>query len=160
MATTKPRITITLEPAAYNALRGLSTFSGEAMSSIVSEFLMMALPTLERMAATAQRISEAKGAELERIRTQIHDAQEVFEPLAMATLAQADFFLGQVAQEAPRGASATRGASGATVDSSPRTNRGVTPTPAKPLKPKPGAAAGEVRGRSQKTEKRGGKRAI
>lgn len=159
MATTKPRITITLTERQHAVLRSLSKSSGQSMSAYVVEFLDIALPTLERMAATMQAVASARESDIQRVRDQLDEAQRVFEPLAMAALAQADMFLGRVEQAASEGAAATppHAAAGRSI---PRTNRGVTPTPAKPFKPKPGAASSGVRGRSPKTEKRGAKRAL
>lgn len=44
MATSKPRITVTLEPEVYDTLRSLAEVQGRSMSSIVSEFLTLAHP--------------------------------------------------------------------------------------------------------------------
>jgi len=159
MATTKPRITITLTERQHAVLRSLSKSSGQSMSAYVVEFLEVALPTLERMAATMQAVSQARETDIQRVRDQLDEAQRVFEPLAMAVVGQADMFLGKVEQAATGGRRGPADA-GAAGSSSPRTNRGVTPTPAKPLKPKPGAASGGVRGSSPKTKKGGAKRAI
>lgn len=159
MATTKPRITITLTERQHAILRSLSKSSGQSMSAYVVEFLELALPTLERMAATMQAVAQARESDIQRVRDQLDEAQRVFEPLAMAVVAQSDMFLGKV-EAAATGGGRSPADVGAAGSASPRTNRGVTPTPAKPLKPKPGAASGQVRSRSQKTEKRGAKRAI
>ena len=52
MATTKPRITITLNDTSYAVLKAISECSGQPMSTFVTEMLDSARPTLERMAAT------------------------------------------------------------------------------------------------------------
>jgi hypothetical protein len=153
MATTRPRITITLTDRQHAVLRSLSSSGGQSMSSYVVEFLELALPTLERVAATLQALASARETDIQRVRGQIEEAQRVFEPLAMAVVSQGDMFLGRVEQAVSGTARAPHAT--AAGSSSPRTNRGVTPTPAKPSKPKPRAASGQVRSRSQKTEKRG-----
>lgn len=154
MATSKPRITITLTERQHAVLRSLSKSTGQSMSAYVVEFLEVALPTLERVAATMQALAQARETDIQRVREQLEDAQRVFEPVAMAAVAQADMFLGKIELAASDGGRAPA-AAGAGGSSTPSTNRGVTPTPAKSLKPKPGAASGQVRRRSQKTEKRG-----
>lgn len=154
MATSKPRITITLTERQHAVLRSLSKSTGQSMSAYVVEFLEVALPTLERVAATMQALAQARETDIQRVREQLEDAQRVFEPVAMAAVAQADMFLGKIELVASDGGRAPA-AAGAGGSSTPSTNRGVTPTPAKSLKPKPGAASGQVRRRSQKTEKRG-----
>lgn len=158
MATTKPRITITLTDRQHEILRSLSGSSGQSMSSYVVEFLDMALPTLERMAVAMQAISQSKEAQIGRIRKQLDEAQAVFEPLAALAVSQFDLFWGRIEEAAQAGPeTGARPAPGqrARKPKSPPTNRGVTPTPGKPVKPKPRAASSVVRTRSPKSEKRG-----
>lgn len=152
MATSNPRITITLTKRQHEILRSLSDFGGKPMSSFVVELLELSLPTLERLAATMQAVSKARQTEVERIREQIDEAQRVFEPMAMAVVAQSDMFLGKIEQAAVGGSGDARArtAPPAAAPSSPPTNRGVTPPPRNPSKPKPGAASGQVRSRSRK----------
>lgn len=154
MPTIKPRITVTLTERQHEVLRSLSKTGGQSMSAYIVEFLELALPTLERMAATMQAVSQARESDIQRVRDQLDEAQRVFEPMAMAVVAQGDMFLGKVERAAGTGAAraAHVPAAGSSI---PRTNRGVTPTPGKPLKPKPRAASSGVRTRSPKSEKRG-----
>lgn len=49
MSTSKPRITLTLEPAVYEVLRRLSSASGDSMSAVVTSFLDVAVPQMDRM---------------------------------------------------------------------------------------------------------------
>lgn len=60
MATTKPRITVTLEPATHEVLKRMSDLGGESMSSLVSSLVELAAPTLKR---AADIIEAAKGAD-------------------------------------------------------------------------------------------------
>lgn len=158
MATTKPRITITLTERQHEILRSLSGSSGQSMSSYVVEFLDMALPTLERMAVAMQAISQSKDAQIGRIRKQLDEAQAVLEPLAALAVSQSDLFWGRIqeaAQPGPETGFVPAPGLAAQRSQSPPTNRGVTPTPVKPVKPKPRAASSGVRTRSPKFEKRG-----
>ena len=158
MATTNPRITITLTERQHEILRSLSSSSGQSMSSYVVEFLDMALPTLERMAVAMQAISQSKEAQIGRIRKQLDEAQAVFEPLAALAVSQSDLFWGRIeeaAQAGPETGASPAPGQRARKPKSPPTNRGVTPTPGKPVKPKPRAASSGVRTRSPKSEKRG-----
>lgn len=152
MATSNPRITITLTKRQHEILRSLSDFGGKPMSSFVVELLELSLPTLERLAATMQAVSKARQTEVERIREQIDEAQRVFEPMAMAVVAQSDMFLATIEQAAVGGSvdARARTAPPAAAPLSPPTNRGVTPPPRNPPKPKPVAASGQVRSRSRK----------
>lgn len=165
MATTRPRITITLTERQHELLRSLGKSSGQSMSAFVVEFLDMALPTLERMAVAMQAISQAKADQIGRIREQLDEAQSVFEPLAALAVAQSDLFWGRIEEsasvkpegEAAGGQARRRSPTGEQRHrpKSPPTNRGVTPTPGKPVKPKLRAASSGVRTSSPKSEKRG-----
>jgi DNA-binding MarR family transcriptional regulator len=143
MATTKPRITVTLTESQHRVLRALSEYSGQSMSSYISEFLTAAEPTMERMAATFQRIRQANDQRRQQIVAQLEEAQAVFEPLAMSVIDQADLFLGRL-EEAATGAPPVRDSARTerTGDApAPSTNRGVTPLSPKPLKPAPRKAS-------------------
>lgn len=143
MATSKPRITVTLSPRQHEVLQAFSKFSGKTMSSTIGEFLEASMPTLERMAATFQRIHEMQEKERDRIASQLDDAQSVLEPLIMQSLDQFDLFLGQV-EQAVGGVSAS-GEGAAQPVSTPLTNRGVTPTHEKARKTKSRAVSKPVR---------------
>lgn len=49
MATTKPRITVTLDQDVYDTIKGLSEAQGCTMSGLVSEFLAMVNPVQQRV---------------------------------------------------------------------------------------------------------------
>jgi predicted DNA-binding protein len=152
MPTIKPRITVTLSDRQHAVLRSLSKNSGQSMSAYIAEVMELVLPTLERMAATMQALAQSRDADMQRVRDQLDEAQRVFEPLAMAAVAQADMFMERIERAVGAGgAAAPHGPTAGT--SPPPTNRGVTPTPPKPLKPKPRAASRGVRARSLKSEK-------
>lgn len=158
MPTIKPRITITLTERQHAVLRSLSKSSGQSMSAYVVEFLELALPTLERMAATMQALAQSRDSDMHRVREQLDEAHRVFEPMAMAAVAQADMFLGKIEHAAGCDGGTTAGAAaGASI---PRTNRGVTPTQGKAVKPKPTKASGGIRSRSPASEKKGSKSAF
>ena len=63
MATSKPRITITLNQRTYDVIKSIGDLGNGTMSGFVSEMLDSALPTLERMAVTFQAIQKAQTAE-------------------------------------------------------------------------------------------------
>ena len=150
MATSKPRITITLSLRQHQVLRALSKTSGQSMSSVITELLETSLPVLERMAATFQAIKKAKDQERVRIAQTLDDAQSAFEPLAMAVVDQLDMFLGRVegaivgAPPQPRSDCGGVDIASSTAPNSPPTNRGVTPTGPKRRKPAPANASRAV----------------
>lgn len=102
MATTKPRITITLNDKSYAVLKAISDCSGQPMSTFVAEMLDSARPTLERMAATFQTIKRAQDAERSRFLEKVDEAQAAIEPVVMQTLGQFDLFLGRIEQAVDR----------------------------------------------------------
>lgn len=130
MATTKPRITITLNRRCYDILKSISDCSGKPMSGFVSEMMESASPTLERMAATFQKIKTAQDVERSRFLETIDEAQAAIEPVVMETLGQFDLFLGKIdaAADAVTGADGGRVGTAAAAAESPPTNRGVTPS--------------------------------
>jgi predicted DNA-binding protein len=144
MPTIKPRITVTLSERQHAVLRSLSKSSGQSMSAYIAELMELVLPTLERMAATMQALAQTRDGEMQRVREQLDEAQRVFEPVAMAAVAQADMVMERVER-----------AVGAT--SPPPTNRGVTTTPEKPKKPNPDKALCAVSTSSRQSKKGGAK---
>ena len=150
MATTKPRITITLNDKSYAVLKAISECSGQPMSTFVTEMLDSARPTLERMAATFQKIKRAQDAERARFLESVDDAQAALEPVVMETLGQFDLFMGKIdrAVDGMGAGSTCEAGAPAPIPSasaaSPHTNRGDTPTKGKRLQASSGKASGAV----------------
>src|SRR3954453_23511833 len=67
MPTLKPRITVTLTEEQHAILRKISAAGGQSMSGIISEFLLMAQPALERMAVTLQQLKQDTDADRQRV---------------------------------------------------------------------------------------------
>lgn len=161
MATTKPRITITLNDQTYAVLRAISECGGQPMSTFVAEMLDSARPTLERMAATFQKIKAAQDAERARFLENIDEAQAAIEPVVMEAMGQFDLFLGRIDKAVDGigdrdacGAGALA-ASTAAAGKSPPTNRGDTPMEGKRLQAKRGKASKPV-SRSKVSKKTAG----
>lgn len=96
MATTKPRITITLSERQHDVLRSISENSGQSMSAFVHELLEQSLPVLERMAETFRKIKNAQDEQRRRIVAELDDAQAAVEPVLDHVLGQFDLFMGKV----------------------------------------------------------------
>lgn len=166
MATTNPRITITITPNQHRILKAMSEFSGKSMSSVVAEFLDEVEPVLERMALSFRRLKEASDMQRQRIKTSLDDVQATLEPMLAEIQGQTDLFFGQIERAA--GVPEVSPGTAAGGRKSPPTNRGVTPHPAKQPKPKSRKASGAVssrsvlkkKGGSAGGSKRGGKHAI
>ncbi len=146
MATTKPRITITLNDKSYAVLKAISDCSGQPMSTFVAEMLDSARPTLERMAATFQTIKRAQDAERSRFLEKVDEAQAAIEPVVMQTLGQFDLFLGRIEQAVGRPDAAQAAPSDQPPPQrAPLTNRGDTPRKGTVRKASNGKASGAVR---------------
>ena len=160
MATTKPRITITLNQRTYAVVKAISDLGGQPMSAFVAEMLDSALPTLERMAATFQAIKNAQTAERGKFLASMDRAQEALEPAVMEAVGQFDLFLGKieaavgVQTDATAGAPAarrraprspgtgdprlvTRGSTPPSRKKSAASTTATKPTASKALRPKP-----------------------
>lgn len=130
MATTKPRITVTLTHRQHEVLQTIAACGGSTMSGMLGEFIESAMPTFERMAATFQQVHNANLKERARILEALSDAQEALEPVALAAAGQFDLFLGRAENAVgitARGAGTDTGKVMLAELPSPPTNRGVTP---------------------------------
>ena len=67
MPTSKPRITVTLTEEQHAILRKISLAGGKSMSGIISEFMLMAQPALERMAVALQRLKQDTDADRQSV---------------------------------------------------------------------------------------------
>lgn len=146
MATTKPRITITLTKRQHEVLQSIAASGGSTMSGMLGEFIELSMPTFERMAATFQQIKQANDKEKARIVAALDDAQTAIEPIALAAVGQFDLFLGNigVAAGAATGADVGRAGGAAAATPSPPTNRGVTPIRGKSPQPSTAKASKAV----------------
>ena len=146
MATTKPRITLTLSDRTYKLLKSISDCSNQPMSTFVNEMLESASPTLERMAVTFQKIKQAQETQRKQYLADLDEAQAAIEPVVQNTLGQFDLFLERI-EDAVGIATATdargaRAGAGGIPAAGPLTNRGTHPRgkgskamPVKALKP-------------------------
>lgn len=140
MATTKPRITVTLTQRQYDVLRVISECGGQPMSAFISELLEQSLPVLERMGESFRKIKAAQDEQKKRIVEELDQAQAEVEPVLEQVLGQFDLFMTKIEQAAGAAATDAReraGAAAAAAPSTPVTNRGVTPTPGKVRKSAP-----------------------
>lgn len=141
MATSKPRITITLTEQQYEVLKDISDNSGQSMSAFVQELLGQAFPVMERMAETFRRLRAARDEQRQRIVDDLGQAQAAIEPLVGQAIGQMDMFFTKVERAAG-------------VGLTPVTNRGVTPRGGKGRKPAPSKASRPIQGRKVSEKKR------
>lgn len=93
MPTAKPRITITLEPRAYEVLRRLSAAGGESMSTLVTEFLDLALPPMERMVVVLEQAKGMSETTKQQMRVSLAKAEAKLLPAVIEVVGQTDLFL-------------------------------------------------------------------
>lgn len=137
MATTNPRITVTLTKRQHEVLRSISDTSGKSMSSFLCELIDGSMPMLERMAVTFQKIHKAQQMERQRYVQELDETQAAIEPIVQAAVGQFDLFMAKVEARADAVTDAARAAPARRPNarSAPSTNRGATPPQGKGRKP-------------------------
>lgn len=91
--TKKPRITVTLEPHAYEVLSRLSAAGGESMSQLVSGFLEIGIPSLERVVLLLEQAKAATGQTREGLKEALARAEGALLPAVAEAVLQNDLFL-------------------------------------------------------------------
>lgn len=112
MATTKPRITVTLTHRQHELLKAISDATGGSMSAYVSELLETAEPVLERIASTMQRLRQLNSQRKASVVAALDEAQTTLEPVMEAVLGQFDLFTSRL-EHAVGGAAGSGSASDA-----------------------------------------------
>lgn len=92
MATTRPRITVTLTHRQHEILSTISQASGQSMSAYIVELLETCEPVLERMAATMQRLKALNDTRKASVLAALDEAQTTLEPVMDAVIGQFDLF--------------------------------------------------------------------
>ena len=98
MSTTKPRITVTLEPHAHEVLSRLSAASGDPMSQIVAGFVDLAVPSLERLVVVLERARAAPQEVRAGLAAALERADRQLMPALVNGIDQADLFLADALQ--------------------------------------------------------------
>lgn len=93
MSTTKPRITVTLEPRTYEVLSRLSAVGGESMSALVGQFVEVSLPTLERLVVVLERAASAPEEARAGLAAAVKRAERTLLPALMQAQDMGDLFL-------------------------------------------------------------------
>lgn len=133
MATTKPRVNVTLDPHRYELLKRLATLQGVSMSYLISDLLETVADPLERVCVVLEAASKAPQNVKEGLRSALDKAEREFLPRAAEVMDQADLFFAEMTgrlAEGGAGDGAERNApapgTGAAQDPRPVT-RGSTP---------------------------------
>lgn len=125
MATSKPRITITLEEQNYAVLKRLNALNGVPMARTVSEFVQLVAPVLERICDNLERVRMAD----ENVRSRIVESAEknlrVIEGLSLEVLNNFDMFSDELSNAIAEEQTRRRAAGDASAESAhARVSRG------------------------------------
>jgi hypothetical protein len=88
-----PRISVSLNKHQFEVIETISSAQGASMSSVMADLVDMALPVLERTAATMQRLKNFNDERKQAILKSMDEAQTTLEPMMDAVLGQYDIFL-------------------------------------------------------------------
>ena len=104
MPTTKPRITVTLEPHTYDVLSRLSAVGGESMSALVAQFVDVSVPSLERMVVVLERAKSAPQEARAGLLAAVERAERTLLPALMQAQDMGDLFIADLDHGSMRGA--------------------------------------------------------
>lgn len=138
MPTSKPRLTVTLEPHLYELLRRLASLQGVSASSILVDLLGTVEPVMERVCVSLENANNASKGINDNLRRVAQQAESFILPQAASLINQIDILLDQIAG-AGASADASSASSGRSVqEQDPRTVitgvRSPNPTPPKKIK--------------------------
>lgn len=86
MATTKPRVNVTLEQNDYDVLKRLSELSGTSMSRQIAELVETVIPVLVQMADNFEKLKLADEAIKSRLRKSADDGLRIAEKMQQDAL--------------------------------------------------------------------------
>lgn len=109
MATSKPRITITLDQHRYELLRRMAGYQGTSMSAIVGELVDTIAPVLERVCVAIESARKAQDSVRSNLARVAEESEAALLPMLEQAMGQLDIFV-QACNEA--GSSADAGAEG------------------------------------------------
>jgi len=96
MATTKPRINVTLEPHRFELYKRLAALQGVSMSALVVELLEAVAEPMERVCVVLEAAKTAPASVLNGLRSAIGKAEAELMPNALKVIEQGDVFFTEV----------------------------------------------------------------
>jgi hypothetical protein len=131
MSTSKPRITLTLEPGVYEVVRRLSAASGDSMSAVITDFLDLAVPQMQRIALVLEHAKAIPSETKEELRASLARSEARLLSSVADALAQGDELIEELAEAAKTaGASAAEARARRTASAaSSASPDGSTPVP-------------------------------
>ena len=142
MATTKPRLTITLEPHTHLVVSTLAELQGQSKSKLITDFLDSVVPVLERTARLIQMAQSAQSTVTDDMRKSFEESEQKLS--ALLSDAMGEMGMLETTLSADESSAKVGGDTGAESRSDPSqppySNRGVrskpTPKPDQKTKPK------------------------
>lgn len=132
MTTTRPRITVNLEPVTALQLKRISELTGNSQSAMISEVLEQAAPVFERLIVVLEAAEQAKAKVREQSVERLSDAQARIEAQLGLVLEDFDRSTAPLLDEMERvkrrrrtGAQARARTAAAATPPTPISNRGV-----------------------------------
>lgn len=126
MATSKPRITITLEPHRHVVLKRLAALQGVSMSYLVADLVETVAEPLERVLAVMEAAKKAPGEVKQGLRAAVAAAERDFMPAAEHAMEHFNEFLAAAKSAGGATGDARSAAPGVpTVPQPPFSNTGV-----------------------------------
>lgn len=96
MATTKPRMSITLEPEHNAVVTELAQLRGVSKSTVVTEMLGASIPALERVVKLLRALQAAQsGGYVQDFARNLEEAEKTLAPLLAAALEQMELPMGE-----------------------------------------------------------------
>lgn len=123
MATVKPRVSVTLEPEMYAALKELAALNGESLSSVIGELIDAVAPTVLRVVEAGRQFEALSAGMQERARETFLAAEQQIAPAVAELTEQAVAALAALAGTETDPRPVTRG-SRPPSKSSPRSKSG------------------------------------
>ena len=128
LATSKPRITITLSDQQHAVLSALAKLQKVSMSSIIVDLVDTTLPVLQRLSEVLQNASTAPQSVLDEIKRSAEQAESDLSSAGSSVMEQLDFLVAASSGPATK-RSARVGPEGAAKVRPPTSNRGVRNVP-------------------------------
>lgn len=99
MATSKPRITVTLEPRTYEIVSRLAKANGQSMSRVITDFLLVAEGQMERAVVILEAAAGASDQAREGVRRTLQRAESALVPALLQALEQQQLDLSAAAED-------------------------------------------------------------
>jgi|SRR5690554_3489791 len=104
MATTKPRLTITLEPHTHTVITELARLQGRSKAKIITELLDSVVPVLERTCYVLQLAQSATLTVTDDLKASMERSEATLREMFADALGQMDIFADQLSESTSEGA--------------------------------------------------------